>query len=54
MATSLVHALTINEDLRAYLAQKKLHQKFWYQRFADLILDRQWEELENAHRKAAD
>lgn len=49
VSTSLVSALEINNDLRTYLAQKRLTQKFWYQRFADLILDRLWEELKNEH-----
>jgi hypothetical protein len=49
VATSLVSALLITEELRTYLAQKSLRQRFWYQRFADLILDRLWEDLENAH-----
>lgn len=52
VATSLVTALEINEDLRECLALKKLRQKHWYQRFADLILDRLWEDLENEHEQA--
>lgn len=36
-----------NEDLREYLAGRKLRQKFWYTRFADLILDRLWKEMED-------
>jgi hypothetical protein len=49
VAKSLVDALIINEDLRDYLAGKKLRQQHWYQRFADLILDRLWKELEDEH-----
>lgn len=45
VATILVPALTTNEPLREYLAGRKLKQKFWYRDFADLILDREWEEL---------
>jgi hypothetical protein len=45
VAGILVPALTTNELLREYLAGVKLRQKFWYQDFADLILDRLWEEL---------
>lgn len=52
VAVNLVTALVINDDLRTCLAEKKLRQKFWYQRFADLILDRLWEELENEHQQA--
>jgi hypothetical protein len=51
VAANLVTALEINADLRTYLAGAKLRQKFWYRRFADLILDRLWKELENEHRK---
>lgn len=49
VATSLQDALVINEDLRDFLTNKKLRQKFWYERFADLILDRLWKELEDEH-----
>lgn len=52
VAANLVTALVINDDLREYLAVKKLRQKHWYQRFADLILDRLWKELENEHQPA--
>jgi len=49
VAVGLVTALQINEDLRAYLAEKKLRPKYWYTWLADLILDRLWEELKNEH-----
>jgi hypothetical protein len=49
VAVGLVTALQINEDLRAYLAAKKLRPKYWYTWFADLILDRLWKELEDEH-----
>ncbi len=45
VAIILVEALKINEMLREFLAEKRLNQKFWYARFADLILDRLWDEL---------
>jgi hypothetical protein len=47
VATALVAALVTNESLRDFLAAQKLRQQFWYARFADLILDRLWEELSN-------
>jgi hypothetical protein len=50
VATNLVFALEVNGDLRTYLARKRLLQKFWYRRFADLIVDRLWEELKNEHK----
>jgi hypothetical protein len=52
VATSLIDALVINQDLRDELADKKLRQRFWYQRFADLILDRLWKDLEDEHSAA--
>lgn len=45
VAASLVIALNTNQTLRDFLAQKKLRQKLWYRDFADLIVDRVWEEL---------
>ncbi len=41
----LVPALTTNEALREFLQNKKMRQQYWYRHFADLILDRLWEEL---------
>jgi hypothetical protein len=46
VAGSLVSALETNEKLRDFLASHRLRQKYQYRRFADLILDRLWEELE--------
>ena len=45
VAQILEPALVTNETLRDFLAEKKLRQKYWYRFFADLILDRIWEEL---------
>ncbi len=47
VSRSLTIALRTNESLREYLATKKLRQQFWYTRFADLVVERLWEELEN-------
>lgn len=44
VAKNLVPALTANQAMRAYLAQRKLRQAYWYRNFADLICDRLWEE----------
>jgi hypothetical protein len=52
VAASLVTALEITADLREFLAGKKLGQKFWYPRFADLILDRVWKDLESEYKIA--
>jgi hypothetical protein len=51
VAVNLVPPLVFDDDLRTFLAEKKLRQKFWYQRFADLIIDRLWEELKNEHQQ---
>jgi hypothetical protein len=44
-AAALVFALETNELLRDFLATNRLKQRYQYRRFADLILDRLWEEL---------
>lgn len=49
VAKSLTVALRTNESLRECLAGKKLRQQFWYGHFADLIVERLWEELQNDH-----
>lgn len=48
VAKILVPALTTNEPLRECLAGKRLRQQYWYRNFADLILDRLWEDLADA------
>lgn len=47
VAGSLVIALETNEELRDFLTTNHLRQKYQYRRFADLLLDRLWEELTN-------
>lgn len=49
VAKSLTIALRTNESLRECLAGKKLRQQFWYGHFADLIVERLWEELQHDH-----
>jgi hypothetical protein len=51
VAASLIDALEVNDQLRTFLAERKLRQKFWYQSFADLILDRLWEDLKDEHKQ---
>lgn len=46
VAESLVFALQTNEMLRDHLTEAHLPQKYQYRRFADLVLDRLWEELQ--------
>jgi hypothetical protein len=41
----LLPVLEVAPKLRAYLFKEKLSQKYWYERFGELILDRLWNEL---------
>jgi hypothetical protein len=41
----LVPALEVLDDFRDHLASERLTQKYWYTYFAELIVDRVWEEL---------
>jgi hypothetical protein len=43
----LVPALEVFDGFRDHLAERKLTQKYWYTYFAELIVDRLWEELTN-------
>ena len=45
VANSLVGILTVHEDLKDYLDSNKLRGKFWIRYFADLIVDRTWENI---------
>lgn len=45
VAGPLVLALKVGDPLVAYLAKKKLTQKYWYNWFADYILDQVWKEV---------
>ena len=41
----LLPVLEVAPKLREYLARNKLSQKYWYERFGELIIDRLWKEL---------
>jgi hypothetical protein len=41
----LVPALEVFDDFRDHLAGAKLTQKYWYTYFAELIVDRLWDDL---------
>jgi hypothetical protein len=45
VAGPLVLALKVGDPLVAYLAKKKLTQKYWYNWFADYVLDQMWGEM---------
>ncbi len=44
-AGPLVLALKVGDPVVGYLAKKKLTQKYWYNWFADYILDQLWKEV---------
>jgi hypothetical protein len=46
VAKALIPILEVNETLKDALNDKKLRGKFWIRDFADLIIDRTWDELE--------
>jgi hypothetical protein len=41
----LVPVLEVTAELREFLAEEKLTQKYWYEWFAELMVDRLWDEL---------
>ena len=45
----LIPILEVNEDLREYLDTNKLRGKFWIAFYADLIIDRTWDEIRGAN-----
>jgi hypothetical protein len=42
----LVPALELADEFRTFLEEKRLTQKYWRTHFAELILDRLWNELQ--------
>ena len=42
---TLVPALEVSDRLRTFLARKKLAQNYWYTWFAELLVDRLWDDL---------
>ena len=50
MAKAFVPILEVNETLKDYLNENKLRGKFWIKDFADLIIDRTWDELDEPNR----
>jgi hypothetical protein len=42
---TLVPALEVSDRLRTFLAQKKLTQNYWYTWYAELLIDRLWDDL---------
>ena len=48
VAKALIPILEVNEVLKDTLNGNKLRGKFWIKDFADLIIDRTWDNLEEA------
>jgi hypothetical protein len=42
----LIPVLEVTAEIRECLAEGRLRQKYWYEWFAELIVDRLWAELE--------
>lgn len=45
VAKALVPILEVHEEFRDYLDTEKLRGKYWIKDFADLIIDRTWDQL---------
>jgi hypothetical protein len=45
---ALQPVLEVTPALREFLASRSLRQQYWYEWFAELIIDRLWDELEQA------
>jgi hypothetical protein len=50
---TLVPALEVSDRLRTFLAQKKLTQQYWYTWFAELLVDRLWNDLDSKRGESA-
>ncbi len=48
----LLPVLEVAPKLRQYLAENRLSQKYWYERFGELVVDRLWGELEEENEDA--
>lgn len=48
VAKELVPILEVHEDFRDFLDENKLRGKFWIRDFADLIIDRTWDDISKA------
>jgi hypothetical protein len=45
VAKVLEPIIEVNEDLRDYLSENKLKQKYWVRDFTDLVIDRTWSDI---------
>lgn len=47
VAQVMVHVIEVDEDFKNHLASNRLTQKYWAKHFADLVVDRTWNEITN-------
>jgi hypothetical protein len=47
VAQFLIHVIEVDEDFKNHLDSNKLTQKYWAAHFADLVIDRTWNEITN-------
>jgi hypothetical protein len=45
VASALISYIEVDESLKDFLNAQKLRQAFWNRYFADLIIDRTWDEI---------
>lgn len=45
VAKALVPIIEVNEDFQAFRDEEKLRPKYWNTYFADLLIDRTWDDL---------
>ncbi|EXS71417.1 hypothetical protein [Sphingobium sp. Ant17] len=46
VSKGLVTVLEVHEDFKDYRNEKKLRAKYWIKHFADLLVDRAWDTIE--------
>jgi hypothetical protein len=47
VAQFLIHVIEVDEDFKNHLDTNRLKQKYWAKFFADLVIDRTWNEVTN-------
>jgi hypothetical protein len=47
VSEALEIVLEATETLKDFLNDEKLSQRYWFERFADFIIDRGWDEIQN-------
>jgi hypothetical protein len=52
VAKVLEPIIEVNEDLRDYLNENKLTQKYWILHFTDLVIDRTWDDISKGEANA--